>query len=240
MKKQLSYLIELQELDLIIGKINIKKRELPEKITRMDEEFMALTASMEEGKKKLEELNKRHSEKEDKLKKGIENIKKTKDRQHEVKTNKEYQAILKEIETVEGKNSEIEDEIISVLEEIDNAQAVLKAKKKDYNTYKLQYEEEKKKIEEEISHLDVDLSDYQQKGNNIRKQIRSELLKKYETIKSARNSLAVVSVWREVCGGCYMNIPPQLYIELQRATDLISCPNCNRIIYWYNQDKTND
>jgi predicted nucleic acid-binding Zn-ribbon protein len=185
-------------------------------------------------------LNKRHSEKEDKLKKGIENIKKTKDRQHEVKTNKEYQAILKEIETVEKKNSEIEDEIISVLEEIDNAQAVLKAKKRDYNTYKSQYEEEKKKIEEEISHLDVDLSDYQQKGNNIRKQIRSELLKKYETIKSARNSLAVVSVWREVCGGCYMNIPPQLYIELQRATDLISCPNCNRIIYWYNQDRTND
>jgi uncharacterized protein len=240
LKEQLSYLIELQELDLIIGKINIKKRELPEKITHMDEEFMALTASMEEGKKKREELNKRHSEKEDKLKKGIENIKKTKDRQHEVKTNKEYQAILKEIETVEKKNSEIEDEIISVLEEIDNAQAVLKAKKRDYNTYKSQYEEEKKKIEEEISHLDVDLSDYQQKGNNIRKQIRSELLKKYETIKSARNSLAVVSVWREVCGGCYMNIPPQLYIELQRATDLISCPNCNRIIYWYNQDKTND
>lgn len=240
MKEQLSYLIELQELDLIIGKINIKKRELPEKIMHMDEEFMALTASMEEGKKKREELNKRHSEKEDKLKRGIENIKKTKDRQHEVKTNKEYQAILKEIETVEKKNSEIEDEIISVLEEIDNAQAVLKAKKRDYNTYKSQYEEEKKKIEEEISHLDVDLSDYQQKGNNIRKQIRSELLKKYETIKSARNSLAVVSVWREVCGGCYMNIPPQLYIELQRATDLISCPNCNRIIYWYNQDKTND
>jgi len=240
LKEQLSYLIELQELDLIIGKISIKKRELPEKITHMDEEFIAFTASMEEGKKKLEELNKRHSEKEDKLKRGIENIKKTKDRQHEVKTNKEYQAILKEIETVEKKNSEIEDEIISVLEEIDNAQALLEAKKRDYNTYKLQYEEEKKKTEEEISHLDVDLSDYQQKSDNIRKQVRSELLKKYETIKSARNSLAVVSVWREVCGGCYMNIPPQLYIELQRAIDLMSCPNCNRIIYWYNQDKTND
>jgi predicted nucleic acid-binding Zn-ribbon protein len=240
LKEQLSYLIKLQELDLIIGKISIKKRDLPEKIKHMDEEFMAFTASMEEGKKKLEELNKRHSEKEDKLKRGIENVKKTKDRQHEVKTNKEYQAILKEIETVEKKNSEIEDEIISVLEEIDNAKVLLEAKKRDYNTYKSQYEEEKKKIEEEISHLDVDLSDYQQKSNNIRKQIRSELLKKYETIKSARNSLAVVSVWREVCGGCYMNLPPQLYIELQRAIDLMSCPNCNRIIYWYNQDKTND
>jgi predicted nucleic acid-binding Zn-ribbon protein len=236
LKEQLLYLIELQELDLIIGRVIIKKRELPEKITQMDQEFRKNAASLEESRKIFEELNKRHSEKEDKLKRGIDTLKKTKERLLEVKTNKEYQAILKEIEMIEKKNSEIEDEIISVLEEIDHAQVVLEVKKNDYNTYKLQYEKEKKKIEEEISHLDVNLSDYQQKSNNLRRQIRSELHKKYETIRGARNGLAVVSAWKEVCGGCHMNIPPQLYIELQRSTELLSCPNCNRIIYWFNQD----
>jgi uncharacterized protein len=236
LKKQLSYLIELQELDLIIGRISVKKKELPEKVARMHEEFAANAAILEESRKKFDELNKRHSEKEDKLKKGIDTLKKTKDRLLEVKTNKEYQAILKEIETIEKKNSEVEDEIISALEEIDNIRVILKAKEKDFEANRLQFEKEKNRTEDEIGQLDVDLSASQQKSDDLRRKIRSELQKKYETIKGARNGLAVVSAWKEVCGGCHMNIPPQLYIELQRSTELLSCPNCNRIIYWFNQD----
>ena len=240
MDRQLSYLIELQKLDLDIDKINVKKRELPEKVAQMDEEFTAYTASMDESKKKFDELNKRHAEKEDKLKRGIETLKKTKERLFEVKTNKEYQAILKEIEMLENKNSEAEDEIISVLEELDHVRVDLKAKEKEFNAYRLQYEKEKKRIEGEISRLEVDSSDCIKIDDNLRRQIRHELLKKYDTIKGKRNGLAVVSVWKEVCGGCHMNIPPQLYIELQRSTDLLFCPNCNRIMYWYNQDKDDE
>jgi predicted nucleic acid-binding Zn-ribbon protein len=236
--KQLAYLIELQKLDLNIDKINVKKRDLPEKIAQMDEEFRTYIANMDESKEKFEELNKRHSEKEDKLRRGIDTLKKTKERLLEVKTNKEYQAILKEIETIESKNSQNEDEIISALEELDHVRIELKTKEKDFDAYRLQYEKEKKRIEEEISQLDIDLSDCMRISKDLRRQIRKELLKKYETIKSKRNGLAVVLVWKEVCGGCHMNIPPQLYIELQRSTDLLSCPNCNRIIYWSNQDKT--
>lgn len=238
MREQLTYLIELQNLDLIIGRINTKKMELPEKIIQMDDEFGACNASMEESRIKLEELNKRHSEKEEKLKRGIDTLKKTKERLLEVKTNKEYQAILKEIETIEKKNSEIEDEIISSMEEIDHVRVELKEKEKDFNAYKLDYEKEKKKIAEEISQIDSELSESQQKSNDLRKQVRIELQKRYETIKGARNGLAVVPVWKEVCGGCHMNIPPQLYIELQRSAELLSCPNCNRIMYWHNQDRT--
>jgi len=212
--------------------------ELPEKIIQMDDEFGACNASMEESRIKLEELNKRHSEKEEKLKRGIDTLKKTKERLLEVKTNKEYQAILKEIETIEKKNSEIEDEIISSMEEIDHVRVELKEKEKDFNAYKLDYEKEKKKIAEEISQIDSELSESQQKSNDLRKQVRIELQKRYETIKGARNGLAVVPVWKEVCGGCHMNIPPQLYIELQRSAELLSCPNCNRIMYWHNQDRT--
>jgi len=238
LKEQLSYLIELQKLDLKIGEITVKKKELPEKIAQMDEEFMAITASMEEARNKLEELNKRRGEKEDKLKRGIDTRKKAIERQSEVKTNKEYQAILKEIETIENKNSEFEDEIISAMEELDHLKGVLKTKEKDFDNRRTQYEKDKKRIEKEISQLDVDLSDCQRQSNDLRRQVRSELQKRYETIKGARNGLAVVSAWKEVCGGCHMNIPPQLYIELQKSADLLSCPNCNRIIYWYNQDNT--
>jgi len=238
LKEQLSYLIELQKIDLKISEITIKKKELPEKRTQMDDEFSKFAASMEDARNKLEELNKRHNEKEDKLKRGVDTLKKTKERLLEVKTNKEYQAILKEIETIEKKNSDIEDELIAAMEDLDHIKVVLKTKEEDFDNRRSRYEREKQKIEKEISQLDVDLSDYQHKSNDLRRLVRSELQKKYETIKGARNGLAVVSAWKEVCGGCHMNIPPQLYIELQRSMELLSCPNCNRIIYWMNQDKT--
>jgi uncharacterized protein len=237
LKEQLSYLIELQKLDSIIGRIIGKKSELPEKIIQMDEEFAVFAKNVEESKKKFEELNKLQSEKEDKLKKGIDTIKKTKDRLLEVKTNKEYQAILKEIENIEKKNSEIEDEIISGLDQIDHMRTEVRKKEKDFETRRSQYEKEKKKAEIELSQLDHDLHDAEKRTDALRKQIRDELLKRYETIKGRRNGIAVALVWKEVCGGCHMNIPPQMYIELQRSADLLSCPNCNRIIYWYNQSE---
>jgi predicted nucleic acid-binding Zn-ribbon protein len=237
LKEQLSFLIELQKLDLIVGKIIGKKGELPDKILRMDEGFADSAKSVEESKKKFEELNELQGEKEDKLRKGIDTLKKTKDRLLEVKTNKEYQAMLKEIETVENKNSEIEDEIISGLDQIDHMMAEVKAKEKDFEAQRSQYEKEKEKMEKEISQLDRDLQDAEKKTDALRKQIRDELLKRYETIKGRRNGVAVALVWKEVCGGCHMNIPPQMYIELQRSSDLLTCPNCNRIVYWYNQSE---
>ncbi len=237
MKEQVSLLIELQKLDLTIGRINLKKKELPEKISKMDEEFRTFLADMEAEKKKVDELQKHHKEKEEKLKRGIESLKKTRDRLYEVKTNKEYQAILKEIEIIEHKNNEIEDEIIAALEELDKARDQLKLKENGHVTFKVQYEQNKKKMEDELGLLDAELLTCQQKGGECAKQINEPLLKRYETIKGLRNGLAVTSVWKEVCSGCHMNIPPQMYIELQKSMELISCPNCNRIIYWRDQDK---
>jgi predicted nucleic acid-binding Zn-ribbon protein len=239
LKEQLSFLIELQKLDLIVGKIIGKKDELPDKILRMDEGFAASAKSVEESKKKFEELNELQGEKEDKLRKGIDTLKKTKDRLLEVKTNKEYQAMLKEIETIENKNSEIEDEIISGLEEIDRMRTEVKTKEKDFESHRSQYEREKEKLEKEIAQLDHDLQEAEKRTAALRKQIRDELLKRYERIKGRRNGVAVALVWKEVCGGCHMNIPPQMYNELQTSVDLLTCPNCNRIIYWHSQGENN-
>ncbi len=62
--------------------------------------------------------------------------------------------------------------------------------------------------------------------------LKPDLLRRYEMIKGRRNGIAVVSARNSICSGCNMNLPPQLYNELQRSEELICCPNCNRIIYW--------
>ncbi|MBI3754791.1 MAG: hypothetical protein HY265_01330, partial [Deltaproteobacteria bacterium] len=67
----------------------------------------------------------------------------------------------------------------------------------------------------------------------IAKDISPSLLKRYETIKQKRQGIAIVSVEGDACQGCYMNIPPQIYIQLQKGpSNLIFCPHCHRILYW--------
>ncbi len=144
--------------------------------------------------------------------------------------------MLKEIEIFEGKNSQMEDEVISLLDELERLETALKTKEEELEVRRRRYEEERKKIEEEMNSLAGELDGCVRKSEELKKEIPAELLRKYEQIKGAGRGVAVVAVWKEVCGGCHMSIPPQLYNELQKTTALITCPNCNRIIYWENRN----
>jgi predicted nucleic acid-binding Zn-ribbon protein len=210
---------------------------LPGELARLDEIFHGFSADFEEDQKTLEELSKAHKEREEMLKRGVEGLKKTKDRLHEVKTNKEYQAMLKEIESTASKNSAIEDEILIVMDKLDQVRKMVKVREKELDGHRHDYESKKRKIEQELAAMDAEVSVYLEKGLMLKEQIASDLLKRYETIKNRSNGLAVVAVWKEICAGCHMNIPPQMYIELQKDVDIQYCPQCNRIIYWEDQNK---
>ena len=236
MREQLMLLIELQKAELETSKINSRRRIIPDEIVKLDDTYKDYQVSVEEKTKKFNEIQKSHREKEDKLKKGIETLKKAKERLSEVKTNKEYQAVLKEIEAIEAKNSETEDEIILLLDAVDKMRDDLRIKEKEMEVYALKYQAERENFGTELVDLEKNLADYSEKSIELRKKIANDLIKQYEAIKALNRGLAVVPVWKEICEGCHMNIPPQLYIEVQKATDLCTCPNCNRIMYWCDQD----
>jgi len=196
LREQLAILIKLQKTESAAAGIIAKKKDLPVRINRLEEEFKACCEAVEKEREQLEALRKSRREKDIHLQKGQETLKRSRERLFEVKTNKEYQSILKEIETLE----------------------------------------EKKKMEEELNSLAGELDVCVRKSADLKKGISPEILRKYEQIKNAGRVVAVVSVWKEVCDGCHMSIPPQLYNNLQKSTTLITCPNCNRIIYWERRD----
>lgn len=237
MNEQLLYLIELQKIDTETQKVLLGRKELPVLLARQEEAFGVIELRITEHRFNLEEKNRTHRELEDKLKKGLEQLRKTRDRVHDVKSNKEYQAVLKEIETLEQKNGVVEDQIISILEEIDAVKTLLSVKEQEFSGEQQKYEEDKRKTEEQIGSIESQLQSGQKQGEEIRGKIRKDLLKKYEIIKNVNHGLAVVSAWKETCNGCHMNIPPQLYNELlESGDDLICCPNCRRIIYRHEQN----
>jgi predicted nucleic acid-binding Zn-ribbon protein len=230
-------LIKIQECDSQLVKLSAKKKILPENIEKLNQEFSLFEEGIKKNKLKYDELKSRHTENESKIKKINEGIVKTKERMLEVKNNKEYQAMLKEIETAESSRGEVETAIISILEELDKLSILVKKDEEILKQSKNKYEQEKKTIENDLNAVDSDVVNWEQKRIESQKSVPGDLLARYERIKKRNKGIGVTSVWKSVCNGCHMNIPPQLYNEVQRSEELFSCPNCNRIIYFQDMEK---
>ena len=238
MKEKLSLLISLQECDSQLVKLSSKKIKLPEKICKMEEDFQIYKENVEQNKRKYDELKAQRAECESTVKKLSEGMIKTKERLLEVKNNKEYQAMLKEIETSEKTRGDIESRIIALMEEMDKLSVLVKKDEETLKQAENNHEKEKKIIEDDLSAVDADTLTWTEKRSVLQKSIPADLLAQYERVKKRNNGVGVIAVWKAVCNGCHMNIPPQLYNELQRSNDLLSCPNCNRIMYFQNQEKS--
>ena len=213
MKEQLLLLVELQQCDSQLMKIADKKKTLPGKIDKLDEAFRTFQKEMEQNKKKHDEVKARHSECENKIKKINEGMIRTKERLLEVKNNKEYQAMLKEIETAEVMRGDVETEIISILDELENLAVLVKKDQETLDGHRKKYEEEKKLIETDLNSIDAEFVKCEQKREGLKDRVPADLLARYEKIKKRNKGVGVISVWKSVCNGCHMNIPPQLYIE---------------------------
>jgi len=138
----------------------------------------------------------------------------------------------------ENSKSEVETEIIALLEELDKLAALVREDEEKLGLARSKYEKERKDMEDALNSIDAEVLKLEEKKTEIQNNVPSDLLSRYEKIKKRGNGVAITSVWKAVCNGCHMNIPPQLYNELQRTSELLSCPNCNRIIYFQEIEKT--
>ena len=198
MKEKLLLLIKLQDCDSQLVKLSAKKKILPENIEKLDKEFNLFKEGIEKNKIKYDELKSRHTENENKIKKVNEGIVKTKERMLEVKNNKEYQAMLKEIEIAESSRGEIETQIISLLDELDKLSVLVKKDEEILKQSRSKYEQEKKAMEDDLNAVDTDVANWEQKRIDLQKDVPDELLVRYERIKKRNKGVGVTSVWK-VC-----------------------------------------
>jgi predicted nucleic acid-binding Zn-ribbon protein len=215
-KEQLQLLWRLQMLERRMEEAAKEQESYPLALERLEGLLAAQEEQKEEEKRRIEDLERERVRLEGDLEMESERTKRSQIKLLEIKTNKEYQALLKEIETGKEHNSQREEEIIRMLEEIDRLKA-------EYAGTVERAHREKKEIEKE------------QAKEEIVRELDPELLKRYTMLKDKRNGIAIVLVKDEGCQGCYVNIPPQLYNEVQKNQEIIVCPNCHRILYWENK-----
>ena len=231
MEEQIKMLIELQELD---GEIFNKKRILdaiPEKLKEFDrilEEKSTNLKNLEEESKKIQV---KHKEKEMELKTKEETIKKHQGQLYQIKTNQEYTALEKEIGSAKADVSILEEDIINLLEEVDQIKKDVTKEKEVLEAEKKKIEVEKKKIEEEKNTIEAGYNNLNEKRKEFAGKVDKKILSRYERILQKWDGLALVSVVGGACGGCNMNLPPQVINEAKLKEGLTFCGNCARILY---------
>jgi predicted nucleic acid-binding Zn-ribbon protein len=148
-----------------------------------------------------------------------------------VKTNKEYQILLREVDDNKKRKDVFETELLEYLDAKEEIEEDVQESEKEYDLLKEQIGAEQKDIEKKSTDDRELLDEYLTQQNKIGRDLDSSLMKQFAKISKMNQGLAVVNVKNEICMGCFMNIPPQLYIEVQHGNSLILCPQCSRILY---------
>ena len=238
MRNQLELLWELQKIDLDLKSIKEERDRYPKEMKKLDENQNIEKERIQKERERIESLEKERRQKEGHLNLEQEKIKRAEGRMFEVKTNKEYRALLSEIDTLKEANSREEEEILQVMDEIDELKKNLSKREKEMAITLGKIEAERKMIQERMTQGDMVWKRQMERREILSKQIESKLFKLYNTLKEKRQGVGVVRVKHETCQGCFVNIPPQMFIEVQKNNALIRCPNCNRILYWEGDGKT--
>jgi len=232
MEKQLSLLIQLQEMDTRIRSLAERKNRLPELLASLDRRRAAGTEGLDKAKEALQTAQKNKRDRDQDLEAGAQKVEKLKARTSEIKNNKEYQALLKEIETGEQENKAIEDEILVLMEKIDAAAAAITEAEKQAGETDAAITAEQKEHEAAVVKIGEELKAAEQHRNEMAAHIEPPILSQYRKLLATKAGFAIAEARGESCSGCYMSIPPQVFVNVKKNESIITCPHCGRILYY--------
>lgn len=240
MLPELINLISLQSVDLEIRGLMQVQQELPESMKGLESKFAEVQALAAEKQKELEEIRKQHRQLESEMAMLDEGITRSRQRLMEIKDNIEYKAMLKEIAFKEDRKDQKETEILEVLEKIETRSTDLVSLNQEVASRQEVLDKMRAEVQAEIDEQSEKLNLLQTQRQEIKKAISKQLLKRYDFIREKRQGLAITEVRQGVCQACHMGLPPQKFIELQMDKELMTCPHCQRIIYFTPQEENGD
>ena len=239
--EQITSLVKLQKIEIEISSLKTKLSKVDYRIEILDHKLQDYQQTIEEQKSLIHELNQKYRAYESDIQMHLDRIKKSEAKLSTVKTNKEYQSSLKEIDDLKNMSSKKEDEMIEFLDRIEEAENMLKIKQAEFSELEGQIKSEKEIIQKEAEEGRQRLDNLGVDRETVSGGIDAEMLATFKRIKSNQaNNVGIVAVKDAVCQGCHMNIPPQMYNELQRGGSLKRCPICERIIYWKDQNRRSE
>ena len=233
---QLRILVQLQDKDSRIAEIVEKQKNLPSLIASLRGKLDTAQQELSESSGAFDSAARERKTLESSLKDAETKVTKFKEKIPEIKTNKEYHALLKEIESAGQEKSDIEEKILILFEKLDELK--VKRSEKEYVVKEVEkvFNSEKEIIEKDYEQLGEALKELESQRDGMVSDLDPKLLSEYNRLLCDKKGLAVVTVKNEHCLGCHMRIPPQVFTEIKKNEKISYCQNCKRILYWKQQD----
>ena len=233
MDRQLETLIELQQYDSKIARLEGEMPRLQKQIETIQEAVAQAKKTSEALKLKVDATRKELRSKEKDLDVIAGKRSKQEGRLYEVKTNKEYSAVLLEIEEIKQEKAKTEEEILALMELGERLAVDVRDSEKQLATREEQGRRDEAGVRDRLRALEADLVSVRRERDARAKDLPRNVLSDYERILKAKGGLAIASVSNAgFCGGCRVSIRPQAVQELRQATGLMICENCGRYLYW--------
>jgi predicted nucleic acid-binding Zn-ribbon protein len=232
-RAQMETLLNLQKIEIQKGEVQKVLDTVAHKMAALDKEIETLSRLIEKDRAALAELRERYNDYEEQIQVNTVLVGKIEAKRRSVKTNREYESLLKEEEQLRARKSQIEDELLACMDEIETLTQQINAREDEHRQLGEQVAEDKQAVSEEATVSETRFADLSREVKSVEAEIAPELLRAFTKIKKmSPDGKALAPVRDSVCMGCHMNIPPQMYNEIQRFDSLKLCPFCNRILYW--------
>jgi predicted nucleic acid-binding Zn-ribbon protein len=230
-------LAQLQRLDTAIKQITLFLENIPGLIAEIDKKIEHSSQVAASAQGKMSDSQKKRRELEAEVKDIKDHIAKYKRQLNEVKTNKEYTALLKEIEESQSKVDRLEEEVIAEMLLADDIQKEIKEASQKFAKVQEKFSREKEAILQKKKETEEKAEKLNQDKQALLPQIPPEQVSLYVNIYRKKGGAALSPVKGDFCAMCHMRIRPQVLNELRDTRKLILCENCGRILFWQEKKK---
>ena len=229
---QIKQLIALQGVDDQIYEIKKELGDAPKELEALQGKFKEIEA------KRLHQQDKMGHLKEQEKRLGIEieddsaRLKKSKSKLMISENAKEYHAVMREMDSLERVNRDREQEKTTLIEELILQTANFEAVEKDYAEVSEQLATCEAGLKGRVEAANGSLKELMDQRGKVASEVPLPIFTRYEFIRERLNHPVIVPVVGGICSGCNISVPPQNFIELQKGKQILSCPNCQRLMFW--------
>ncbi len=231
MQNKMNLLRDLQEIDQEISSIEATRKNYLDELDTFAAEATRVQGMLDQLNAEVTQLQQDEAELQQGLLKERDNVTRVEARLPEIQTQKEYVAVLKEIDTAKKANKEVEEQMQTKQQEVSSLEDDLQEKKAELAAIQEKSEVRGAELKQLLDESEKVLLKRTQTRESVAAELPVSLLRQYHTLFKRRGGLALALARNGACLGCNMQLPPQQYIKLLRVTEIQTCPHCNRILY---------
>jgi predicted nucleic acid-binding Zn-ribbon protein len=232
MTDEIAALVQLKDVDARIGSLTGLIALVPEQIAELTRRVELMREDAGKKRTRQEELKVKRRSKEKEVEDFTAKIHKFEIDQYAVSDNKQYQALLREIALLKEKRSQVEGEIIEIMEQEENSVKELKEFEGKIAREEASAAEDKRRREAELERATRELAVVESERSALVSRLSSPVRARYERVSEGKGGMAVTSVKNRACATCCTNLPPQTLNEIRKGLQVITCETCGRLLVW--------